>query len=156
MTDGDEELKEQIKELSEKMERLEEAFAAIANPYRELRGYMDQFQSISSGYFKLLGLYQKHGAVSPEMIVPDLKDPISKDIVKVLFEKPDKNISRITELLKRERGKASRRIVREKLQDLVERGVVEETAEGKAKTYRVTDVIAEKWLELLGVKRPEK
>ena len=151
MAEGD--LQKDVKELRKQVEALREALAKVAEPYRELAGYMEQLQGITRGYFRLLDLYAKHGAVSPDVVVPGLKDDISKAILAVLFEKGDRNISQITDAVKGKRGTASRRIVRERLHELVERGVVEEFGSSRGHTYRVSDEVTAKWSQVLGLSK---
>ena len=98
--DQGEELQKQIKSLAEKMEVVEESISKVAQPYSQLLEYIERFQKISSSYFKMLGLYQRYGAISPDLLIPGVKDPISRDIVKVLFERDGQNISQITDKLK--------------------------------------------------------
>jgi hypothetical protein len=93
----EEDIRKEIKELSEKIEKLEETLSKISGPYSELLGYLSQFNTISKGYFRLMDLYGKHGTLSPDLIIPGLKDPISKEIVVILFNKKEQNISQITE-----------------------------------------------------------
>lgn len=149
MAKGD--LQDDVRELRKQVEALREALAKVAEPYREIAGYMEQLQSITRGYFRLLDLYAKHGAVSPDVVVPGLKDDISKAILTALFEKGDRNVSQITEAVKAKRGTASRRIVRERLHELVERGVVEASGGARGHTYRVSEAVSAKWSEVLGL-----
>jgi DNA-binding transcriptional ArsR family regulator len=152
---GDPEVKKQLRELNDQVEELRSILDRVAAPYTELASYLERFQAIAGNYFRLLDLYQRHGAISPELVVPGLKDPISRDIVRLLFEKGDQNISQIAEALKGLRGSASRRIVREKLADLEARGVVVADKAPRWPTYRITDEVARKWADILGLpKRP--
>ncbi len=146
-----EEIRKEIKDLSEKIDKLEETLNKISQPYSEIANYISQFQSISKGYFRLLDLYDKHGSLSPEIIVPDIKDPISKEIVVILFSKKEQNISQITEELKKRRGTASRRIVRERLNTLLEKNVVECDQGSKTKKYSISEEVVEKWSQVLGL-----
>jgi len=153
---GDEDLRNEIKELREQMEALSSAFDRIAKPYGQLFDYLDRFQNIARSYFRVLDLYEKFGAVSPEIVVPGLKDPISKEIVKALFEKEDRNISQITEAVKARRGTASRRIVREKIEALVADGVVVSAGNGKIRTFAIAPAVVEKWSQVLGLAKSEE
>jgi hypothetical protein len=92
----------------------------------------------------------KHGAVSPDLVIPGLKDDISKHIVTALFEKGDRNISQLTEAVKGKRGTASRRIVRERILDLERQGVLVSTSGPRGRTFRVSPEIVEKWSQVLG------
>ncbi len=151
MAKGD--LREDVRELRKQVEALREALARVAGPYRELAGYIEQLQTITRGYFRLLDLYARHGAVSPDVVVPGLKDDISKAILTALFEKADRNISQITEAVKAKRGTASRRIVRERLQALVRNGVIVVSSGSRAHTYRVSEEVTAKWSQVLGLSK---
>jgi len=153
VTDKEEEQKEEIKELSAKIDRLEGMIAEMAQPYKETREYMARFNEMASGYLKIISLYQKHGKVSPEMLVPTVKDPIAKEILVILFEKKELNVSQIAEQLRERRGSASRKTVRDKLKELEEAGAIEVIEGRKVKKYKVSDELVEKWLKLLGVMR---
>src|SRR6058998_4272804 len=112
---GEGDLRDDVRELRKQVEALRDVLGQVAEPYREIAGYLDELQSIARGYFRLLDLYAKHGAVSPDVVVPGLKDDISKAILMALFEKADRNISQIADAVKAKRGTSSRRIVRERL-----------------------------------------
>ena len=148
---GEKDVRKEIQDLREQMEVLSAAFDRIAKPYGQLFDYLERFQGLASSYFRVLDLYQKFGSVSPEIVIPGLKDPISKDIVKALFEKGDRNISQITEALKGRRGTASRRIVRAKLESLITQGVVVADGDGKIRTFRVAADVVDKWSQVLGL-----
>jgi DNA-binding transcriptional ArsR family regulator len=155
---ADKELKEQIKELSSKMEAVEDSLSKVAGPYSQLIEYLDRFQKISSSYFKLLDLYQRYGEISPDLLVPDVKDSISRDIVKTLFERDGQNISQISDKLKDKRGTSSRRIVRERLKMLEEKGVVRAKGSPRSKEYWLSEEYVRRWYEILGlgVGKPEE
>ncbi len=147
---GDEDLRKEIKELRDQMEVLSAAFDRIAKPYGQLFDYLDRFQGIARSYFRVLDLYEKFGAVSPEIVIPGLKDPMSKEIVKALFERGDRNISQITDAVKARRGTASRRIVRDRLEALVADGTVVASGAGKIRTFAIAPAVVEKWSQVLG------
>jgi len=146
-----EELQKQIKDLAEKIESMEESMSRVAQPYSQLVDYIERFQKISGSYFRMLGLYQRYGAISPDLLIPGVKDPISRDIVKVLFERDGQNISQITDKLKDMRGTSSRRIVRERLKQLEEKGVVKSKGSPRSKEYWLTQEYIDKWYQLLGL-----
>ncbi|MFY9606413.1 MAG: transcriptional regulator [Thermoplasmata archaeon] len=148
---ADEDLEKQIRSLAEKMEGLEESMSKVTEPYAQLMDYIERFQKISSSYFRMLGLYQRYGAISPDLLIPGVKDSISRDIVKVLFERDGQNISQITDKLKEMRGTSSRRIVRERLKGLEEKGVVKSKGSPRSKEYWLTEAYVDKWFELLGL-----
>src|SRR2546426_5028772 len=131
-------LQKEIRELRSQIEGLRTALNDVTRPYAELMAYVDRLQDASRGYFRILGLYTKYGTVSPDLVIPGLKDDISRHIVVALFDRPDRNISQITEAVKRKRGTASRRIVRQRLQDLQRDGIVVVTPGSRTRTFRVT------------------
>jgi len=148
---ADEDLEKQIKSLSDKMESLEESMRMVATPYSQLLEYIERFQKISSSYFRLIDLYQKYGEISPDLLVPGVKDSISREIVKILFDRDGQNISQITQRLKERRGTSSRRTVRERLKELQDKGVVVSRGSERAKIYWLTEGYVKKWYELLGL-----
>jgi polyhydroxyalkanoate synthesis regulator phasin len=150
---GADDLRDDVRELRRQVEALREALGLMTEPYREIANYLDRLQGLASGYFRLLDLYAKYGSVSPELVVPGLKDDISKHIVSTLFEKADRNISQITDAVKGKRGTASRRIVRERIQELERKGILISTPGSRGSTYRVADDVAAKWSEVLGLSK---
>ncbi len=150
-----EEEKAQLEDLASKIEQLEGAVHLLRKPYAEILGHLDRLQEIARSYFRLLDLLDRYGSVSPDLAIPELKDPISRDIVKVLFEKGDRNISQITEAVRKLRGKASRRIVRERLQNLESKGVVVATTQSRGKVYDVSEETARRWSKVLGLAAPD-
>ncbi len=151
MAGEDEEVQDQLKALAKKIESLEASLSRVAAPYGELLEYLERFQSISRGYFRLLEMYEKYGAISPELVIPGLKDPMSRDIVRVLFDGKPRNISEITRAVKGLRGTASRRIVREKLEALEADGAVVARQTGKSRVFTVSEAVTKKWSEVLGL-----
>lgn len=137
------------------MEQLEKAMDRLLEPYSQLVGYMDRLQEISRSYFRLLDLLQRYGSLSPDMAIPEVKDPLSREIVNVLFEKGGRNISQITEALRARRGTASRRIVRERLKALEAKGVVSQSRGPRGNVYDVTEETVRRWSRVLGLLAPE-
>lgn len=139
-----------LEELARKICELEEILRDVARPYRELSDYVSRFQEIIGRYFRLLDLYQKHGSISIDTILPEVKDPISKEITRILLDRPGLNISQITEELRRRTGSASRRIVRQRLSKLVSAGILVETTGKRAKTFELSEAVIKKWSQVLG------
>lgn len=145
-------IEDDIRVLREQMAELQEVLRGLARPYGDrVAEYVERLRSVTRGYLRLLDLYRKHGAVSPDVIVPGLRDPISREIVRILFEAGDRNISQIADALKERRGTASRRIVRERLAELEARGVVVSRAGSRARTFSVSDRLVSTWREVLGL-----
>jgi len=142
-----------IEELTERIAHLEDAVRQVSVPYSELVSQLANFQETVGKYFRLMDLYQKFGVVSVETIVPEVKDPISKDLLRLLLDHPGLNISQLTEELKARRGSSSRRIVRGKLSDLVRQKLVIEEAGRQEKTYRLSEEVVRKWSQVLGLSK---
>jgi hypothetical protein len=143
-----------IEELSKRIGDLEGSLRDVTRPYSELVGQLAQFQDIVQKYFRLLDLYQKHGAISIDVILPEVKeDPISKEIMGVLMDRPGMNISQITEELRSRKGSASRRIVSARLDGLVEKGLLVEETGKKSKSYKISEAVVKKWSQVLGLSK---
>ncbi len=113
--------------------------------------YLVYIRHILASYLRLINIYMEHGKISPSVIFPELKDPISREIVEILFFMGSLNTSQITEELKKSRGRASRRIVREKLNALVDMGIVECEERKNEKVYSISEYAIKKWLKVLGI-----
>jgi DNA-binding transcriptional ArsR family regulator len=150
---AEEEQGKRIEELTQRIEELEETIRQVAQPYSELVRQLTMFQETVQKYFRLMDLYQKHGVVSIDTILPQLKDPISKEILRILLDKPGLNISEITEELRARRGSSSRRIVRDRLGELLADMLVVERADRKEKTYEISEEVVRKWSQVLGLSK---
>ena len=148
---AEDEQAQKIEELSQRIAQLEDSLRQVAKPYSELVQQLSMFQDTVQRYFRLMDLYQKYGVVSVETILPQVKNPISKEILRILLDKPGLNISEITEELHTRRGSASRRIVREKLGELLAEKLVVEKADRKEKTYEISEEVVRKWSQVLGL-----
>lgn len=147
-------LREEIRDLSEKVAELEEALRSATRPLGDLMSQMEGMNRIAGNYLRLLELYHRKGSISPEAVLPELKDPISIEMVKVLFDRSGLNVSEITDALRDRRGSASRTVVRERLQQLVGDGIVDVTEgpHGVAQ-YSVSGGVADRWYRMLGLRR---
>ena len=142
-----------IEELTKRIGELEATINQVAKPYTELVHQLSMFQDTVQKYFRLMDLYQKHGVVSIDTILPEVKDPISKDIMRILLDKPGLNISEVTEALRARRGSASRRIVRDRLGELLAAKLVVEKTEKMEKTYVISEEVVKKWSQVLGLSK---
>lgn len=150
---ADAEEAKRIEELSQRIEELEATLKKVAEPYSELVRQLSLFQDTVQKYFRLMDLYQKHGVVSIDTILPQVKDPISREIMRILLDKPGLNISEITEELRARRGSSSRRIVRDRLGELLAGGLVKERSDRKEKTYEISEEVVRKWSQVLGLSK---
>jgi DNA-binding transcriptional ArsR family regulator len=149
----DEEKDKKIEELTDRISSLEDALRDVTRPYAQLVEQLGQFQGIVQKYFRLLDLYQKHGVISVDVILPQVKDPMSREIMRILMDKPGLNITQVAEELRTRTGSSSRRIVRERLSSLVKEGLLIEEKGRKISTYRVSDQVIEKWSQVLGLSK---
>ncbi len=147
---GTEEAK-RIQELTERIAQLEEAIRQVSVPYSQLAAQLATFQDTVGKYFRLMDLYQRYGVVSIDTILPEVKDPISKDILRILLDRPGLNISQLTDELKGRRGSSSRRIVRDKLKELAEMKLVVEEAGRNERSYRLSEEVVKRWSQVLGL-----
>ena len=139
----DKDLAEEVKELNKRISELERMLATLMKPLSDARKTTER-------YMKLTGLLLDHGGLTPEAVLPGIKDPISKDIVRVLLERQAQNVSQITDLVKTRRGTASRRIIRKRLADLEIQGIVCKEQRGSRHVYSLSPDVVKKWTQLLG------
>jgi hypothetical protein len=120
--------------------------------YRDLLGRLGTFAKMEESYLRLVGLYARYGVVSPELLVPEAKDPISREILRVMALLTEASVQEITEKLRESRGSASRRIVRERLERLERLHAIERAVSAKGRVrWRLSDEVVRKWAELLGL-----
>jgi len=148
--EAEDDLKDEVRKLSTRIGELESVLSQLREPFSQL-------QDIGRNYFRLIELYMKFGEISPDSALPGLKDSMSRDIVNALFQKNGQNISELTEAVRARRGSASRRIIRARLAELEEQGIVRGERTGKAVEYHVSDEVVRKWSQMLGfVKRGDR
>ncbi len=135
-----------VDDLEKRVRRVED----LLSRYLE-NEYLRYIRHILASYLKLINLYVEYGKISPAIIFPEIKDSISREIIEILFSYGNLNTSQITEELKKSRGKASRRIVREKLNNLMETGIVECEERKNEKVYSISEYAVKKWLKVLGI-----
>ncbi len=134
----------EIRDLNKRINDLEKMLSALIQPIYQAR-------KTTQDYLKLAGLLLDHGGLTPDLILSELKDPISRDIVRVLLERNEQNITQITERVKSKRGTSSRRIIREKLKELEGKNIVQKHQKGSRYVYSLTRDVIKKWTELLGL-----
>jgi DNA-binding transcriptional ArsR family regulator len=136
-------LAEEIKELNKRISELEKMLSVLIQPLQNV-------SKTTQNYMRITGLLLDHGGLTPDLILPEVKDPISREIVRVLLDRNEQNVSQITELVKSKRGTASRRIIREKIQDLIEKDIVQKQQKGSRYVYSLTEKVIKKWSQMLG------
>lgn len=136
-------LKTEIKELNKRISELEKMISSLMLPLRNVG-------KTTQNYLRLTGLLLDHGGLTPDIILPEVKDPISKEIVRVLMDKSEQNISQITELVRSKRGTASRRIIRERINELEEKNIIHKHLKGKLYVYYLSEDVIKKWSQILG------
>jgi DNA-binding transcriptional ArsR family regulator len=136
-------LKKEIKDLNKRISELEKMLSSLMQPLRNV-------SKTTQNYLRLTGLLLDHGGLTPDLILPEVKDPISKEIVRVLMDKSEQNISQITELVRSKRGTASRRIIRERVKELEEKNIINKHLKGKLYVYFLSENVIKKWSQMLG------
>ena len=137
-------LTDEVKELNKRISDLEKMLSVLMKPLTDIR-------KTTESYMRLAGLLLDHGGLTPDLILPELKDPISKEIVRVLLERPEQNVWQIADLVKSRRGTASRRIIRERLVDLEGKNIIQKQQRGSRSVYSLTTEVIKKWTQLLGL-----
>ena len=136
-------LAKEVKELNKRISELEKMLSGVIQPLQDVN-------KITRNYMRIIGILLDHGGLTPDMTLPDVKDPISREIVRVLLDKTDQNISQITELVRSKRGTASRRIIRVKLQELEDKKIIEKRQKGSLYVYSLSEKVIKKWSQMLG------
>ena len=98
---------------------------------------------------KITSLVLEHGKLTLDMLLPELKDQINREIVRVFLDRQDQNISKITELVRSKIGVYSR-IIRERFIQLEAERIVQKQMKGKLYVYTLTDEVIKKWSQMLG------
>ena len=133
----DEDLAREVQELKKALEELKESFIIVSQ--------------LAQSYLRLINIYAQYGGLGIEAAVPEVTDPIAREIVRILFDLKRANVSEIARELKGRRGKASRNTVRAKLTELKEKGIVVEVPDERGKTYTLSKKVVKKWLEIIGI-----
>lgn len=122
-----EEVQNRLDEISSRLARLEELIERVGPGIEEVRSSAKVIREgfeFYDGLVRLMGKFTK--AERLESRFGDLKkDDISWKIIQILDKSRPLNISQLTASLRSERGTASRRIVRKRVNELVKRGVLQ-------------------------------
>ena len=122
-----EEVQFRLDEISKRLARLEELIERVGPGIEEVRTSAKVIREgfeFYDGMVRLMGKFTK--AERLESRFGDLKkDDISWRIIQILDISRPLNISQITASVRAERGTASRRIVRERVNELVGRGILQ-------------------------------
>ncbi len=137
-------LTDEIRKLNKRISELEKMLSTLIQPFQKI-------QDTTSNYLKIIQLSLEHGGLTPDLILPEVKDSISKEIVRVLLDRNEQNISQITELVRSKRGTASRRIVREKINELTRKNIIQKKQKGSLYVYGLSEDVIKKWSQLLGI-----
>lgn len=130
-------LKEKLEDISARLARIERVLARLEpemgdfqQSTRLIRDGMDFYGNL----FDMMGRFS--GRQRLQKRYPILaKDEISRLIVEALESGTPQNISQLTVAVRRGRGTASRRIIRERIQMLQEQGIIQESHKDKKATY---------------------
>jgi DNA-binding transcriptional ArsR family regulator len=130
-------LRRKLEDISSRLVRIERILARLEPEMGEfqtstklIREGMDFYGSL----FEMMGRFTGRQRLARRF--PEIgKDEISRLMVEALEEGKPLNISQLTVAVRRQRGTASRRIVRERLQRLEELGIIEESHQTRKATY---------------------
>ncbi len=122
-----EEVQDRLDEISERLARLEDLIERVGPGIEEVRTSAKVIREGFEFYDGLVRLMSKFTkAERLESRFGDLKkDDISWRIIQILDKSRPLNISQLTASVRAERGTASRRIVRERVNELVSRGILQ-------------------------------
>jgi DNA-binding transcriptional ArsR family regulator len=131
---------EEIKKLAKRMEELQKRLETIERVIplaSELAHFSERLNIPLNLYSSQLKQLVALNAIKD--IAPAIdKDDLSKAIIQALLEKPGLNISQISRKVRALRGKASRRIIAERLRKLERLGIVEHfSSHNNGKKYRL-------------------
>ncbi len=135
-------MQNRLDEISKRLARLEELIERVGPGIEEVRTSAKVIREgfeFYDGMVRLMGKFTK--AERLESRFGDLKkDDISWRIIQILDNSRPLNISQITASVRAERGTASRRIVRERVNELVARGVLQviEDEDERARYFALT------------------
>ena len=138
-------------DLSEEIQKLNDRISELESMLSQLLRPLQQIQNSTGQYIRLLQLALDHGGLTPELVVPEVKDPISREIVRALLDRSEQNVSEITARVRNKRGTASRRIIRLRLGELTNKQIVEKKQKGSLYVYSLTEDVLKKWGQLLGL-----
>ena len=140
MTEDDQSIDQRIKELEDKINyvilQINNLQHKVSDSNPELSQMMNLLQILTSS---LQISKAPLTAISTTLTIkdriverfPDIKyDEISKTIIEVLERKERLNLSQLTEEVRKIRGSASRRIIRERVEKLEQEGIIREVDEG--------------------------
>lgn len=114
-----EKLKKRFEELQKRLETIEETIP-LAYDLMHLSERLNIPVNLYQTQLRQLAVLSRVKEIIPELE----KDEISRLVIQSLVSGKDLNISRITGSVRRQRGKASRRIVAERLERLEKIGIV--------------------------------
>jgi len=125
-------IKNKLKRVSELLTQLEDTLSSVGNDISEIESNMIKVVR------KLVDLYYIIiDYMSQEEDIYRLvgRDDIKAWIIKVLYQYGKLNILQITKAVRNMRGKASRRIIAKKLNELERMGLVKKEIKGRSKIY---------------------
>jgi len=125
------------------LDRLEKLESMVLNQKRYEEAYMlsvlVKILKMGSYPLELSNDIKRLMKVQEWLGVERIKDDIIRAILEVLALRGPMNISTLTREVRRYRGKASRRIIRNKIRELVKRGILEVIVSGREKVVRIKE-----------------
>jgi len=131
-----EELTKKLDEILRRLERLEQTLGLLAD-----MGVLPELMSLLAGssevYSSRLRMLRRVLAAERALKALPPGDEISKCIIEALAEQGPMNISELTRAVRARRGRASRRVIRARLEDLLKRGLVVEVGGGLGRRFDI-------------------
>lgn len=127
-------LESHLESLEDRLDRIESLLLSqetqmdeVRSLFRFFRGSLRFYDEVSHllSYISSFKKATKHKWI--------YKDVLAKDIILDLARKGPRNVSQLTRDIREEKGKASRRIVTERVQRLIESGIIRETKAGSSR-----------------------
>ncbi len=132
------EVESQLDRLENRLETIEKLLSSqtadmdqVRNLFAFFRGSLRFYDEVSHmlSYISSFQKVNKHGWIS--------KDPLAKAILTDLARRGPRNISQLTRDMRELRGTASRRVVSERVDRLIDCGIIEEERSGSSRMLRL-------------------
>ncbi|MCF2143517.1 MAG: hypothetical protein K9W42_07430 [Candidatus Heimdallarchaeota archaeon] len=132
-------LNEKLDKTIERIERLEKKIELMSPELEDATGSLNMTLAILRTFQEVTNIATIFSPSKWLMrLRPDINlDAIERVIVDVLTREGAKNISQLTAAVRMERGSASRRIIREKVNEMIDEGILEEVDGGTGRVIKM-------------------
>jgi len=130
-----------LEEILLRVERLEKKLESLERrDEQQLLALVAKLLRIGISPIEIADAVSRLKSISSPTVVSQLSDGISRAIVELLALKGPMSISQLTRELRSYRGRASRRVVSERVKRLREMGLVEVREKGREKVIKLKDL----------------